>query len=144
MTMDPANRDANRDSMMSSHPHPFRVYWPATLFTCALSVVAFLFIPAVILVRVIPALGPETVGNAIAQVVPPPPGETIEAVIGILVFLLVVWAMFVWAALVYMRILLTQYAWYAEHGRPIGQLTAFVLGTVARLEKTHPDEFSST
>lgn len=53
---DPANRDAHRDTMMTSHPHPFRVYWPATLFTCALSVAAFLIIPVLILVRVLPAL----------------------------------------------------------------------------------------
>lgn len=128
--------------MMTGHPHPFRVYWPATFFTCALSVVAFLIIPVLILVRVLPALGPEVAGNAIARVVPPPPGETTGSVIGLLVLLLGIWAFLVAAACVYIRILVRQYSWYAEHGRPIGQLTAFVLDRVARLDKTHPDEFS--
>lgn len=124
--------------------HPFRVYWASTLFTGFLSVVAFLIIPAVILLRVLPAFGPEAVGNAIAQVVPPPPGETTEHLIGMLVFLLVMWAMFVAVAIVFIRILVRQYSWIAEHGRPIDQLTALVLYQVGRMEKTHPDEFSGT
>ena len=127
---------------MDKRSHPLRVYWASTLFTGLLSVAAFLIIPAVILVRVLPALGPESVGNAIARVVPPPPGETTGTVIGFLFFMIVVWAMLVAAARIYIRILLRQYSWYAEHGRPIGQLTAFVIDRVARLEVTHPDEFS--
>ena len=144
MTMDPANRDENRDSMMTSHPHPFRVYWASTLFAGFLCVVAFLIIPAAILLRVLPALGPEAVGGMVSRIVPPPPGETAGSVIGLLVLLLGIWAMFVAVAVVFIRILVRQYTWYAERGEPIGQLTAFVLYQVGRMEKTHPDEFIST
>lgn len=144
MTMDPTNRDANRDCMMTSHPHPFRVYWPATLVTGGLAVVVFVLMPVLILVRVLPALGPEAVGNAIARIVPPPPGESTGSVIGLLVVLLGLWAILVAATRIFIRILVRQYTWYAERREPITWLAAFVLERVARLEKTHPDEFSST
>lgn len=73
---------------------------------------------------------------------PPPPGETAGTVIGLLVLLLGIWAFLIVAARTFIRILDRQYKWYAERGEPIGQLTAFVLGRVDRLDKTHPDEFS--
>jgi hypothetical protein len=128
--------------MMTSHPHLFRVYWPATLVTGGLAVVVFVLMPVLILVRVLPALGPEAVGSLVARIVPPPPGETTGTVIGLLVLLLGIWAFLIAAARTYIRILIRQYSWYAERGEPIGQLTAFVLYRVERLDKTHPDEFS--